>query len=1457
MKKLLLLAALSLSGVGALAQSITVGALPSPLCFDTPVDIPVTLTGTFASGNQFSVGLAKLYGRQEYAEFPAEVVDGGKKLRVRIDRGPFGEIGVGGDPFRLRVLASNPRLVSDWTPGFWGVSGLPTLALGENTLTLNPFNVVTMRATASGAGPVFAVLEDRLTGDTLAVRLASNVSSYSLFGYPVEFRLPFEKPVEYTVRSVRNACGVGQGSGFVRARVNPFGLQTTGLAPAAACEGTAVWVNFSRTAGDYGPANRFKIRLTAEQEDRPYAENPDRVVEVDAALENGALKFTVPGGLARPGARNRFSVRVISTDPAAVGTPQNHYLAVSAPPSVTLRPLQETVPFGESTSLFADVTGLPPYEILLSDGTRLRDGQQQEYQSPFPTEAHLFFSYESVRVPLNLRVVSASTGCGAARLPGAPTVVPVGKGVVFDSIPRFACEGQVCRVRIRTDRNLDGPVTVRLTNSGYYNPFIQKEVAGVIAGNTLRFTVPSLAFEGRSVEERLFTLQLDFGDYQTNDRDAYLEVQGPPRFAFVEWAQNLVINDPAEVMLGYNRTGGGTPLVTFADGTAWSAEFSAGMFPVYAPRTTTFTVVKIANECFATPLTESSTVTVRNPAPVGILAKRPPERFCAKDSLTLEFSTFGTFGTGNRFSVQIADFNGQFVTQTANVTASRNGVFRVKLSPSNLSRYKLRLASSDPVTFSAEFDVYAFGTPSISKPYFSWGETIEPGQATQGSFTTRGWGPWQVVISAGTRDSTYRFAERDDFETSLSINFQPTRTTTYTVRSVTDACETFRPADDRTFTINVLPAERIFWPAAVQGVFNGWNGSAYGGFTCASGRLVLPFGTAGAFTENSRFTLQMKAANEPDSRFTELMKDVRGTRFELDWPANLTYSEYTFRVISTNPNAVSPPLSFYVQRPLKATLRAENGTARVQAEPFQTVRLPVTVEGGTSGTAYWSDGVQVSTSFVREVTVSRRQTYFLKAIENGCGYGSVEGKVDVSVRPNLSFAGSSTLSDACVGGSLAFNYVGSGDFEPGNFFRVLLVSPTGRITQLDTTRNFSGPRTVRLPTGVSPGTYELRVEATQPSLLIKSTFRLFDKPSYRLSGNTTINSAQATNLVLTNNALPQAEDVFYRLSDGTAGQFRTFNPQTTVIVRPAATTTYRIVELSNQCGIGQGSGTAVVTVNPPAERSVRVTNALARTGQNRICAGDTLFVTYLTAGAFSTGNVFTVQLSDSTGQNFRDYPTAPYPNGLRAAIPASLPRGDNYRVRVVASDVGTASGAFVSALPVSYSATGRFAASEVFVLPGVAPRLPLVLAGDAPWTFLVGFGATNTVYTSQVSPDSVRLSVNAPTGTYRIVSLSNVCGVGRILDPATIRVELITATEPVPGVSVRVFPNPTTGRLQVKSERADAYALELIDASGRVLLERRENQGTSEVDLADRLPGLYLLRVRQGSNTAVYKVVKE
>jgi Concanavalin A-like lectin/glucanases superfamily len=244
--------------------------------------------------------------------------------------------------------------------------------------------------------------------------------------------------------------------------------------------------------------------------------------------------------------------------------------------------------------------------------------------------------------------------------------------------------------------------------------------------------------------------------------------------------------------------------------------------------------------------------------------------------------------------------------------------------------------------------------------------------------------------------------------------------------------------------------------------------------------------------------------------------------------------------------------------------------------------------GGTSsltvnftGTAPWTyslnNGSSQSSS-ISPISISvspfGTTSYTVTAVSNSCGAGTTSGITVVNVAPNISLGsfGNTFCQGQIVYVPFTANFAASPSFNvelsDGNeSFSSPTVIGTGTASPISTT----------IPANATLGTsYKIRIVSTSP-LYTSPEFAgitINTKPTATISGTATINEGQSTNLTLN---FTGTAPWTYAINNG-ASQITSTSPLT-ISVAPVVSTTYTITSLSNVCGVGTASGTAIVTVN--------------------------------------------------------------------------------------------------------------------------------------------------------------------------------------------------------------------------------------------------------------------------------------
>ncbi|MEQ8530631.1 MAG: T9SS type A sorting domain-containing protein, partial [Imperialibacter sp.] len=143
--------------------------------------------------------------------------------------------------------------------------------------------------------------------------------------------------------------------------------------------------------------------------------------------------------------------------------------------------------------------------------------------------------------------------------------------------------------------------------------------------------------------------------------------------------------------------------------------------------------------------------------------------------------------------------------------------------------------------------------------------------------------------------------------------------------------------------------------------------------------------------------------------------------------------------------------------------------------------------------------------------------------------------------------------------------------------------------------------------------------------------------------------------------------------------------------------------------------------------------------------------------------------------------------------------------------------------------------------------------GEGEWTLLEALSSSTTSYTDKNYSNTVNTSYRVDVVLLQPVSL------GRILETySRISSNVLDIESTVLGTDseldeIQIFPNPTSGLLQLKT-MAFSSEVSIVDLAGSVL--RRVTIGqNATIDIADLKPGVYLIRI-DGMKTKTFRVIK-
>ncbi|NID08982.1 Ig-like domain-containing protein [Fibrivirga algicola] len=407
------------------------------------------------------------------------------------------------------------------------------------------------------------------------------------------------------------------------------------------------------------------------------------------------------------------------------------------------------------------------------------------------------------------------------------------------------------------------------------------------------------------------------------------------------------------------------------------------------------------------------------------------------------------------------------------------------------------------------------------------------------------------------------------------------------------------------------------------------------------------------------------------------------------------------------------------------------------------------------------------------------------------------------------------------------------------------------------------PSTAELTTNPAGDAYYVSQTGANGCESPRSSVHVFvvGPPTLMLAGDTTVNLGIETSLSLKFTSVgPYQYKILGEASQPLSGSAV---KDTSIMVLPTRTTTYRVIEVSNRCGVGLPVRTATVVVLVPTIQTQPLDSTT-------VCAGSTLAVGFSTTGQFNPGSTFQLQLahneSDTSNIKYINLATSQVADGqLSGTIPATATAG-TYLVRVVATNpkipiFGTASSSLVT---IHQLPEATLATSSTSIYEGDVLKLSVTLTGTGPWTFVYRDSSKTENRTREVLTNANLHVIDLKpltTSTFQLISLKNECGASLFLPAAVVvTVNPLLAAEPVVSL-VKVFPVPVTSIVTVQLDpslmrQGRSATLKLINTRGTTTLKQETRQLSTQLNLDEQPAGSYVLQVRVGERLISKHILK-
>jgi plastocyanin len=555
---------------------------------------------------------------------------------------------------------------------------------------------------------------------------------------------------------------------------------------------------------------------------------------------------------------------------------------------------------------------------------------------------------------------------------------------------------------------------------------------------------------------------------------------------------------------------------------------------------------------------------------IDITSIPPVPTVCAGNSVSIAFSTTGSFNTGNQFTAQLSDAAGSFTTPLATATGAGSPISLTIPTTVATGSYKIRVVSSNPAVVSDTVDVNVVNLTNLTC-------TASPTNPTTGqavTFTLNGSG-----LPTGTFNISLDIDNNGTPDyTQNGVTLPHSFTHTYTATGSYTAVFTLtHPGSGCTgtcqVTVNVGTPPPTIDITSIPPVPT----------VCAGNSVSIAFSTTGSFNTGNQFTAQL--SNAAGSFAAPLATATgAGSPISLTIPTTVATGSYKIRVVSSNPAVVSDTVDVNVVNLSNLTCTAsptnpttgQAVTFTLNGSGLPTGTFNISLDIDNNGTPdYTQNGVTLPHSFTHTYTATGTYTAVFTLTHPGSGCtGTCQVTVNVGAAPTLTL-NSVQPSSVCAGGTINIQFSASGSYGAGNTFTAQLSDLSGSFANPTILGSgTSSPISAVIPGTLNSGTYQVRVVSSNPVVISNTqALTITNIQSLRCSATPNpANAGQAVQIQLTGTGLPSGTlNVSFNPGDGSS-------PQTSTVSSLPATFTHTYAN--------PGSYTAVFTVSEPISQCV-------------------------------------------------------------------------------------------------------------------------------------------------------------------------------------------------------------------------------------------------------------------------------
>lgn len=1395
------------------------------VCTHKEMKIPGHFTGSFNENNRFAVEFVEAATRRVIASYPAVYETGYFLFTINNDN--LATI----TSIDFRISGSSPAVTSNIANGYrfynrGEISMTKSAQVGD---TLNPGSRITLSFGSTSNVPISVTMNDSSRFD---------IPSRS----PIYQNFVASAKGEIFIVKAENGCGVQvPPPGKITYKVNPISINFLKFKNAAVCAGMEMEVSYATNGGTIPASAKFRLRFKKTYPEMAGSQDFELVA---VRKSDGILVAKIPDGIAEnvnPTHSIYYNMSIIVDSPNLVSPPVES-VGISRKPIPTITSQSQTISMGQDFGLTFSASGPGPFALELSNGD-MAFSQYTDYMytsvKPLKTET---YSIKSLKSACGTTTDFPKQSVIATLEPGI--YLPITGNKTFD-----ICENQ--KVRLPFQSNVTLPAETKFIIEGITQNDKVYQFDAKIVGDTIEFFIPASPKEWG--EEGYFNI-IKFRTKSINPAYTSKEIYG---FS-IHGIPSVKYNFPTPTSLPYAQkyfynvriTGGGPFWMSDKnDNEDWGGNDIS--MEIFADKTGNYQPKSIRNVCYNAESIPPVNLTIENytsTAPVITVIPSSDKRvICDNGDVEVYFETLGQFAENNEFKIYLTDN-----PNAPLLTVKKPGRYKLLLTDKQASEFhRIGVISTSPVVRDeSTVLVYREVKPylvtdgnnanSAENPYLV-NSYDRPNADLWGIKSNSFYQYVPITVNFSGGGKNYSFT-RLDLSQNNYIDPPKSVVTPYTLKSATNICG----------TTEFNNTAYILWKGYEINLIDFVNTRSF----CVGEEMIARFGVTGGIPPSgTKFNLQLSKANGNFQTISSV--GFTAGEFRVRIP-ELATGNYEVRVISDDRNYSRSYNLRIIAKPTATIALGKDSPNPAEGIPAGSyVTLVYNLTGGepyvVSTTGFSETGVN-SSSYEEGYQFVRSGFYQIESVRNQCGYGTFSGSVTVKVTPVVKRMTAET-NTRCIGGSITATYSVEGDLESAQKIGFYLSAANNQKVDLGFVSNKSGSVNLPIPSNLAPGAYVLTCYITGVKEVTNSEPIYLDKaPALEIIGTTTINAGETTNIEVRPKEIG-GKAVTLTLSNGASQELYFSELRSNYItVSPAATTTYTIKTAESSCGSVPFSGSATVIVNPASVRSVKI-NSVVGSRAYVTCEADTVQVYFTKTGTFTAGNQFVAKLYDNQGKVIEGIVSIGQESPLKVIVPTGLAATNTYRFRVVATDANTSSSDDAWPLVFSAKPTASFLTNTVTADKDGMAKIVVKLEGTGSWTYTYSNDLGSHQKSSLTPADTIYLS-NVNTQTYKLLSVSNVCGAGKIVEPSSVNVALILGLENPVIEEIKIGPNPVQSQLRVQFVSDAKRSIKLYTSAGTQIQQFASYEKEAVVDFSGYASSIYLLKIEEKGMTKVIRVVK-